>query len=104
MSRMCFVIRGESYILLRAAADSFSLEIGQLEEAYDLGLLGEGERVEDALAIAVAMLDRVALIRRLLVYEGINLVGIARILGPSESCAGYAAIDDELGGAGGDEA
>ena len=86
MSRACVVIRGEQYIVLSAAAECFSLEVGVLQEACELGLLGAGEQVDDSLAIAAAMLDRVALIRRLLVHEGINLVGIARILGPAAAC------------------
>ena len=74
------VLHGERFITLAGVAEIYTLQRGWLDEVYDYGLLGEGERVGGEIAIAAALLDRVALIRRLHERQGVNLPGIAIIL------------------------
>jgi hypothetical protein len=73
-------IRGERYLTLQDVAESFEIELAWVQEVYEFGLLGEGERVGGAVAIASRLLDRVAAIRRLNRVQGVNLAGIALIL------------------------
>lgn len=76
-------IRGERYVTLPDVAATFEVELTWVQEVYDYGLLGPGEPVDDTIAIASRLLDRVAAIRRLNRVQGINLAGIAVIL-PAE--------------------
>jgi len=73
-------LHGELFITLTGVAARCTLQRVWVQEVYDFGLLGEGERVGDEIAIAVALLDRVAKIRRLRDQQGVNLPGIAIIL------------------------
>lgn len=75
------VIRGELYLTLEIVAECYSVERSWLEEVYDLGLLGDGERAEEGVAIIASKLDRVAEILQLHFHYGVNLPGIAVILG-----------------------
>ncbi len=74
------VLHGEIFITLSGVAARFTLQRTWVQEVYDFGLLGEGEHVGDEIAIAAALLDRVAKIRRLRDQQGVNLPGIAIIL------------------------
>jgi len=79
-------VRGELYLTLQDVAETFEVELTWVQEAYELGLLGPGERVGGSVAIASRLLDRVAAIRRLNRVQGVNLPGIALILqGPGEA-------------------
>jgi hypothetical protein len=80
MTMQVITIRGEHYITLTHAAEVYEVELTWIEEVYEYGLLGEGERVEAGIAIPAGMLDRLAEIRRLQLQEGVNLPGIAIIL------------------------
>lgn len=77
-------IRGEHYVTLPDVAATFEVELTWVQEVYDFGLLGPGEPVDDTIAIASRLLDRVAAIRRLNRVQGVNLAGIAVIL-PAEA-------------------
>jgi hypothetical protein len=74
------VLHGELYLTLAGVAERCTVRLEWIEELYEYGLLGEGERVGDEIAIAAALLDRVARIRRLHEGQGVNLPGIAIIL------------------------
>jgi hypothetical protein len=58
------------------------VEVRWVEEVYHYGLLGPGELVGDALAIAAPTLDRVATIIHLHFHQGLDLHGIVALLGP----------------------
>jgi hypothetical protein len=73
-------IRGERYLTLAAIAEAYAVEESWLHEVYALGLLGPGEELEQGIAVSARMLERVAVIRRLSVVQGVNLPGIAIIL------------------------
>ena len=77
-------IRGEHYVTLPDVAATFEVELTWVQEDYDFGLLGPGEPVDDTIAIASRLLDRVAAIPRLNRVQGVNLAGIAVIL-PAEA-------------------
>ena len=76
MKRAQVTVRGERFLALRAAADCYELEASFLVEVYREGLLGEGVEIEGEPAIAAAMLDRVAEIRRLHRHLGLDLDAI----------------------------
>jgi hypothetical protein len=73
------VIRGETWFTLETVARCYEIEVGFLEEVYEQGLLGRGERVGASLAVAAEMLDRVARILRLH-RQGVDVAGIALLL------------------------
>ena len=75
------VIRGELYLTLETVADCYQVDCDWLEEVYELGLLGRGERSGEGVAITARKLDRVAEILQLHFHHGVNLPGIAVILG-----------------------
>jgi len=78
MTRATITIRGELYVTLEAVASCYQVEVAWVEEAYELGLLGRGERVSGATAVEAAMLDRVL---RMHLQQGVNLAGIVLLLG-----------------------
>ena len=80
-----FIIRGEVHVSLWAVARCYGVESTWVEEAYQLGLLGAGERVEGVVAISATRLDRVARIVRLHFHHGVSLPGVSMLLGPDES-------------------
>jgi len=80
MTRATITIRGELYVTLEAVASCYQVEVAWVEEAYELGLLGRGERVSGATAVEAAMLDRVGRILRLHRQQGVNLPGIVMLL------------------------
>ncbi|MHC5212335.1 MAG: chaperone modulator CbpM [Planctomycetota bacterium] len=73
-------IHGERWVTLEAVAEAYAVEETWLREVYAFGLLGPGERVGEGVAVSARMLERVAVIRRLSVVQGVNLPGIAIIL------------------------
>ncbi len=73
-------IQGEQYVTLTQAAACYEVEVGWVQQVYDHGLLGEGEEVDEGIAILASMLDRLAEIQRLHNQQGVNLNGIAIIL------------------------
>jgi hypothetical protein len=77
MTEARITIRGELYLTLAEVARCFAVEVSWVEEAYDLDLLGEGERIDDTIAIAASMLERIAVIRRIQLQQGVNIPGIA---------------------------
>ena len=74
------VIRGERYVTVTRVAELCEVRVEWLREVVDYGLLEPVERVGDELAIAARLLDRVAVIQRLSLVQGVNLPGIAIIL------------------------
>ena len=72
MTRMQLVIRGETYITLDVVAECYECEVEWVERVYRLGLLGAGEEVEGTPAIPSYMLERVAVLKRLCHYHGID--------------------------------
>ena len=78
-------IHGETYVTLQDVAQTFEFELAWVQEVYDFGLLGPGERVEGTVAIASRLLDRVAAIRRLNRVLGVNLAGVALVLQEDET-------------------
>ena len=79
MSRVRVIIEGESYMTLEGVAECYQCELGWLREVYEFGLLGDGRRVDRSIAIELAMLDRVADVLRMTVYQGIDLAVVAVI-------------------------
>ena len=77
-------IRGETYLTLEAVAECYECEVTWVEEIYGLGLLGSGERIEGLTAIPSRMLDRVAQLRRLCHYHGIDPTMVDLLLGEEE--------------------
>jgi hypothetical protein len=80
MSRETIVIRGEVYLTLEALADCYRVEVAWLHEVYELGLLGDGERVGATTVVSATMLDRTARILRLHLQQGVDLMGILGLL------------------------
>lgn len=77
-------LHGRLYLTLETVAECYRVEVEWIEEAYDLGLLGPGERVGASTAVAAAALDRMGRIVRLHRQLGINLAGILSLLRESE--------------------
>jgi len=75
-------IRGEAFVTLAGAAECYRVELVWVEQVYAAGLLGRGERVGDAIAIAVAELDRLAVLLRWQRHHGLDLETAAALLGP----------------------
>ncbi len=73
-------IEGESYITLDDVAECYECEHGWVREVYDHGLLGRGVRYEGTIVVRTSMLDRVAEIRRLHVFQGVHISAIAALL------------------------
>ena len=94
MSSKALSFRGQLYLTLETVADCYRVEVSWVEEVYELGLLGRGERVGDSTAVAAAMLDRLGRILRLHHQQGINLAGILRILDECLEQAGGVKSDD----------
>ena len=66
------VIRGTSYISVIDVAICYGVDRAWVERTASLGLLGEVEAVRDVPHVATTMLERVAIIRRLQVQQGIE--------------------------------
>lgn len=80
-----FVIRGDIHVTLSAVARCYGVTVTFVEEAYEHGLLGTGERVGGGIAISAIQLDRVARIVQLHFHQGVSLPGVVLLLGPLES-------------------
>ena len=87
-----FIIRGEVHVSLWAVARCYEVEETWVEEAYQLGLLGAGERVAGVVVISATRLDRVARIVRLHFPPGVSVPGDLVVLLRG---------DREVGGTGG---
>jgi hypothetical protein len=66
------VIREETYLTLDLVAECYEVEVEWVEGVYRLGLLGAGEQVEGRPAIPSRMLERVAQLRGLCHYHGLD--------------------------------
>ncbi len=77
-------IRGERWITLEEVAECYRVEVTWVEDVYEHGLLGRGEHVGESIAVAVAMLERVARVLQLERRCGVNLAGIVLLLEPLE--------------------
>lgn len=81
MSPDLFELHGEVFITLAGAAECYRVEVAWIEGVYATGLLGPGERVGDAIAIAAVELDRLAAILRWHRHHGLDLETVATLLG-----------------------
>jgi hypothetical protein len=77
-------IHGESYMSLEAVAECYDCEVAWMRDVYALGLLGSGRTFEGTLVIRTSMLDRVATIRRLHLYQGLDLALVGVFLDADE--------------------
>ncbi len=80
MSAVRAAIDGESFITLRAAAACYECDTHWVFDVYEFGFLGEGLEIDGELAVASQMLDRLAEIRRLNVFQGLELSVIATFI------------------------
>lgn len=87
MSAERIVLRGELYLSLEEVAECYHVELAWVREVVDLGLLGRCELTRGRLVVAATRLDRVAEILRLQRQQGVNLAGIAMLLGIDEEVA-----------------
>ena len=74
------IIHGERYVTASRVAELYSVRVEWVREICEYGLLEPVEDVGGEPAIAARLLDRVAVIQRLSVVQGVNLPGIAIIL------------------------
>jgi len=80
MSKVRAVIAGESYITVSAVAECYQCDVAWVTEVYEAGLLGAGEHVDSELAILTRMLYRLAEIRRMYVFQGLDLATVEALL------------------------
>ena len=80
MNERRITVGGESFVTLETAAACFHVEASWVREVYESGLLGPAERVGDELAIATALLDRLATIQRLHWHWGLDLAAIELVI------------------------
>lgn len=78
------VIDGQLYLHLEVVAECYHVEVTWLREVYELGLLGDGRRVEATIAIPVVSLDRVARIIRMHFHYGQDLGSLELLLGDED--------------------
>jgi hypothetical protein len=74
------ILHGERYVTATRAAEIYGVRVEWVLEICDYGLLEPVEHVGEELAIAARLLDRLALIHRLNLTQGVNLPGVAIIL------------------------
>lgn len=75
-------IRGELFVTLETAAECYRVEVRWIEQVYDTGLLGSGERVGGSIAVPAAELDRLAAVLRWHRHHGLELETVLAMLGP----------------------
>lgn len=80
MSLRVLEIRGEVFVTLESAAECYQVEVRWVEEVYDNGLLGQGEKVGPSLAVRATQLDRLAAILRWHRHHGLELEAILALL------------------------
>jgi len=80
MSGGPLLIRGERYVAVSRVAELYGVRVEWLLEICEAGLLDPLERAGDEPAIPARRLDRLGLIHRLNVAQGVNLPGVAIIL------------------------
>lgn len=79
MSRIVY-IREEAYVSLGTIAECYECSETWIREAYDVGLLGAGEILDELTWVPAGALDRVARILRLRTMHGLELDVIAQLL------------------------
>jgi len=84
MTSVRITLHGESWIAIETVAETFACEVSLVRQVYELGLLGPGEQVDQALFVRTAMLDRVAIIVRMHVHQGLELSAIEVLLDADE--------------------
>ncbi|MBI4879563.1 MAG: hypothetical protein HY812_07885 [Planctomycetes bacterium] len=80
MNRGRFTIRGERYLSLEAVAECYQVEAAWVWQVYEHGLLGRGEDVGGTIVVAAAMLERMAVIRRLSLLGAADLALVEVLL------------------------
>lgn len=73
-------IDGEPYISFHTIAECYECSVSWVAEVYEYGLLGEGRPRGGAMLVTSNMLDRVARVRQLSIYHGLELEVIAVLL------------------------
>lgn len=73
-------LEGESWLTLEAISECYECEVTWLREAYDYGLLGAGRVELGRVLLRVVVLDRVADVIRLGLYQGLAFETMAAIL------------------------
>lgn len=81
MHHETILVGGELYVTIEAVAVCYEVEVAWLLEVHAYGLLEPTTHAGESLAVAVETLDRVARILQLHRQFGIDLAGIAHILG-----------------------
>jgi len=80
MKLVRITLEGESYITLEGVAECYQCEVAWLREVYEFGLLGRGQVVQERIVIQSRMLDRVAEVIRMSIYQGVDLAAVAVFL------------------------
>jgi hypothetical protein len=73
-------IRDEEYVTLATIAECYECSEAWVREIFAVGLLGPGEVLGEMTLVPVTLLDRVAHIRRLSVFYGLEIEVIVQIL------------------------
>lgn len=73
-------IEGKTYVTVETVAGCLQCETQWVLEVYEQGLLGEGVRRDNTVAIAARMMDRMVTIQRFNKDLGIALSAIAAVL------------------------
>jgi chaperone modulatory protein CbpM len=84
MSGERILVHGQLYLTLQDVAECYHVELAWVRDVVDFGLLGRCERTRGTLVVAASKLDRVADILRLQRQQGLNLAGVALLLGLDE--------------------
>lgn len=79
MSLVRIELRGEVFVTLASAAEAYRVEVRWVEQVYERGLLGPGERVGAEIALAEAELDRLASVVRWHRHCGLELDVVAAL-------------------------
>lgn len=74
------MLRGERYVTLTTVAACYRVEVTVVREAYEYGLLGEGEVHEGEVAVPASRMGVVARILRLRASAGVNVEGIVLLV------------------------
>ena len=80
MSPAHFTRDGESWVTVEAVAECYHVDAGLICSACEAGYLVNTVDAAGALAVAVRELDRVAVLVRLHVYQGVSLDAVGLFL------------------------
>ena len=75
-----FLQQGEAWVRVEAVAECYHVEVSMLSTACEQGYLTHTVDATGALAVAVREFDRVAVLVRLHVYQGVSLDAVGLFL------------------------